>query len=81
MNTVVVDASVVVKLMLPELGSDAADALVAERRPLIAPELLYAECANVFWKRARREGLGSPEVDRLLEDLMDLRLESVPLRT
>lgn len=81
MSAVVVDASVVAKLALPEAGSVDADGLAAERRPLIAPELVYAECANVFWKHARREGLGSQEVDGLLEDLMSLNLLSVPLRT
>ena len=81
MSALVVDASVVVKLELPEAGSAEADRLLAARRPLMAPELLYAECANVFWKHARREGLGSGEVEGLLEDLMSLKLMAVPLRT
>lgn len=81
MNALVVDASVVVKLALPEAGSAEANRLLTTRRPLMAPELLYTECTNVFWKHARREGLGSREVDGLLEDLTSLKLVSVPLRT
>ena len=81
MSALVIDASVVVKLALPESGSAEADRLLAAGRPLMAPELLYAECANVFWKHARREGLGSGEVEVLLEDLMSLQMMSVPLRT
>ncbi|CAN5408388.1 hypothetical protein BH10PSE2_BH10PSE2_25160 [soil metagenome] len=48
----VVDSSVVVKWFVDE--KDAGLALDLRLRPLAAPDLLLAECANVFWKKARR---------------------------
>lgn len=50
----VVDASVAVKWLLIEEGRPAAMALLAGGQPLIAPELVIAEAANVLWKVARR---------------------------
>ncbi len=51
--TVVVDASVVLKWVIEEKGSAAAQTLI-ERHPLAAPDLLRIECANVLWAKARR---------------------------
>jgi predicted nucleic acid-binding protein len=48
---VVVDASVAIKWVVQEPGSDAALAL--RRGRLLAPDLLIAECANILWKKAR----------------------------
>ena len=48
--TIVVDASVVLKGVIEEDGSEAAGALVLEE-PLAAPELLMIECANVLWAK------------------------------
>ena len=45
--TVVVDASVALKWVIEEDGSEAAQALVV-RHPLAAPDLLMIECANVL---------------------------------
>ncbi|MDB5393861.1 MAG: PilT protein N-terminal [Rhodospirillales bacterium] len=56
MTKLVVDASVVVKWVVPEIGSqDAARLLKAA--PLAAPELLIAECANILWKKVQRKEL------------------------
>jgi predicted nucleic acid-binding protein len=51
--TVVVDASVALKWVIEEDGSEAAGALLLEE-PLAAPDLLIVECANVLWAKARR---------------------------
>ena len=51
--TVVVDASVALKWVIEEDGSDPAGALLLEE-PLAAPDLLVVECANVLWAKARR---------------------------
>lgn len=49
----VVDASVVMKWVFREDGS--AEALDLLRRGgLVAPDLVFAECANAFWKRTVR---------------------------
>lgn len=50
---IIVDASVALKWVLQEQDSDRAIALLA-REALAAPELLWVECANVLWVKARR---------------------------
>jgi hypothetical protein len=50
---IVVDASVALKWVIEEDGSDAAEALLLEE-PLTGPDLLLVECANVLWTKARR---------------------------
>jgi predicted nucleic acid-binding protein len=51
--TIIVDASVALKWVIEEDGSEAAGALLLEE-PLAAPDLLTIECANVLWTKARR---------------------------
>ncbi len=51
--TFIVDASVALKWVIEEEGSQTAQALVAEH-VLAAPDLLMIECANVLWTKARR---------------------------
>lgn len=51
--TLVVDASVALKWVIDEPGADRARALLANES-LVAPELFWAECANVLWTKARR---------------------------
>jgi predicted nucleic acid-binding protein len=51
--TVIVDASVALKWVIEESGSEAAAALLLGE-PLAAPDLLMVECANVLWTKARR---------------------------
>jgi len=57
MKKVVLDASVVVKLFFEEEHSKAAEQCVAQADELLAPDLLWAETANVIWKRQRRGDL------------------------
>ena len=47
----VVDASVAVKWVVPENGSDRARLLAQTK--LEAPDLLSVECANILWKKVR----------------------------
>lgn len=49
----VIDSSVVVKWFVKE--QDAAASLDLRFHPLAAPDLLLVECANVFWKKVRRD--------------------------
>ena len=48
----VIDASVAAKWMAPEPDTPLAEALLAD--DLIAPDLLYAEVANILWKKQLR---------------------------
>jgi predicted nucleic acid-binding protein len=50
----VVDASVAVKWVLPEVHSELADLLLGEERELWAPDLIWAEVGSIIWKRWRR---------------------------
>ena len=51
--SVVIDASVALKWVIEEDGSDAARNLLLDVA-LSAPDLLIVECANVLWAKARR---------------------------
>ena len=57
----VIDASVAVKWVVPEPDSDRAEALLDHA--LMAPDLLFAECANVLWKKVQRGELSKGEAD------------------
>lgn len=54
----IVDASVALKWVIREDGSDAARALLG-RETLIAPDLVFSEIANCLWKKWRRGELAS----------------------
>jgi len=60
--TVVVDASVAIKWVLDEPGSEAAARLQREE-PLAAPDLMIVECANVLWKKARRRDISRGQAE------------------
>lgn len=51
---IVVDASVALKWVVAEDGSELARNLV-KSETLVAPDLLWAECANALWVMARRK--------------------------
>jgi predicted nucleic acid-binding protein len=57
----VVDASVAVKWVVPEQGSKEAELLLDHG--LVAPDLLFAECANILWKKVRRGELTGDEAE------------------
>lgn len=50
---IVVDASVAVKWLVPEQGSDEADRLLSSSRKLFAPELIRVEVAAALTRRFR----------------------------
>ena len=58
---IVVDASVAVKWLVAEEGSDAADRLLTDGDDLYAPRLMASEIANALWRKAR---LGEIERDQ-----------------
>lgn len=66
-RTIVVDASVALKLVLPEPGSDRAHAL--QRSSLHAPDLLLVECANALSTMARRKVLTRAVAEECFERL------------
>jgi predicted nucleic acid-binding protein len=80
MSVFVVDASVVVKWFVPEIHSDAARRLLALPHEYIAPDLLFAETANTIWKKIRREELTAEEGRRLVADIGQIAVATVPCR-
>lgn len=78
MTTLVVDASVVIKWVIEETGTQ--DALALRRHRLLAPDLLIPECANILWKKVRRQELTGDEA-RLAARLIERAdIDFVPSR-
>lgn len=73
-STLVVDASVAAKWILPEEGRDGAVRLLElyqhEELDLIAPYLLIDEVGNVLWKRTKRGELTKEQAGRCFEQLL-----------
>ena len=65
---IVVDASVAVKWVLNESGSEAAFALRNDE--LIAPALLLAEAGNALWRRARIGEITADEANLRMSELL-----------
>jgi predicted nucleic acid-binding protein len=68
MSLYVVDASVVVKWLIPEEHSAEAVRLLEEHE-LIAPDLVLPEVGNIFWKMQRRGEMDPEEALSALETL------------
>lgn len=75
MTRYIVDASVAVKWVVPEIHSVAAGRLLAARHELFAPELLLAEITNVLWKKHRLKELAENEVLDIMKDLRRFPLQ------
>jgi len=73
----VVDASVALKWVIDEEGSEAASLLAGES--LTSPSLLLAECANALWAKARRREITADEILERLSLLLSAPVLLVPL--
>ena len=74
----VVDASVAVKWVIGEAGSENAAMLKGAR--LYAPDLWVAECANVLWKKAARKEISAEEAEAAAMALEAAEVELVATR-
>ena len=79
MNRLVIDASIAIKWVVEEEGTQQALAL-RRRAKLIAPELLVVECANILWKKVRRDELTSHEALLAARLLQAAEVELLPTR-
>jgi predicted nucleic acid-binding protein len=79
-NTLVIDASIAVKWVVQEDGTENALAL-RQRHKLIAPELLVAECANILWKKVQRHELSDAEALFAARLLQASDIELLPTRS
>ena len=66
MTALVVDASVAIKWLIGEDGSDAAERLLVQPLEFHAPELLKSEVASALWKNIIRGYFGLAEADAAL---------------
>jgi predicted nucleic acid-binding protein len=78
MKSRVVDASVVAAAFFHESHAEPARKLLVGGDPLLAPDLIYAELANVIWKRWSRSEIDAGEASLLLEDFLLLPLQIAP---
>lgn len=76
MSAYVVDASVVVKWVVDEVGSEEAAALRGDE--LQAPDWIQVECANVLWAKSRRKELTSNEAVERIALLLEAPVVLVP---
>jgi len=78
----VVDASVAAQLYVPEPLTSQAVALFAMLTQANAafhvPDLFYAECANIFWKKVQRAVCTPAESTKALSNILALPLHSSP---
>ena len=78
MTDLVIDAGVAIKWVIEERGS--REAFELHRHRLFAPELLVAECADVLWKKARRNELSIEEARLAARLLQRAEVELAPMR-
>ncbi len=74
---IVVDASVALKWVLDEPGSEGAAAL--RDHELIAPALWLAETANALWRHARTGDISDDEAASLFAELLQAPVASLPI--
>ena len=78
----VVDASVAAQLYVPEPLTSQAVALfgmLAQGNVAFhVPDLFYAECANIFWKKVQRAVCTPAESTKALSNILALPLRSTP---
>ncbi len=75
---IVVDASVAVKWVATEAGTDAALDLLDDKIFRIAPDFLLIEAANVLWMKVRRGELPREQADPSLDFIRSAIRRFVP---
>jgi predicted nucleic acid-binding protein len=75
----VVDASVLIKTIVEETGTVEAVTLLREHA-IVAPDLVFPECANVLWKKVRRAEFTREEAEVASQILQRIDMELVPSR-
>lgn len=80
MSVLCVDASIAIKWVIEETGTQEALALRKSAK-LIAPDLLISECANILWKKVQRKELHKDEALLAARLLQGAEIELVPTRS
>lgn len=79
MSALCIDASVAIKWVVKEAGTQ--EALALRNNALIAPDLLISECANILWKKVQRKELHKNEALLAARLLQGAEIELVPTRS
>ena len=74
-STLVVDASVALKWVLPEEDSELAEGLLDRGTPLHAPAFVFVELANALWFQMRAGKLDATDAAGCMRDLREAPLE------
>jgi predicted nucleic acid-binding protein len=74
----VIDASVVVKLFVPEEFSPEASSVLGDAYELHAPDLLVAEFGNALWKKVQRGSLTPVQASGIADSLAILPVQFHP---
>jgi predicted nucleic acid-binding protein len=77
--TLVIDASVAAKWVMPEPGADRAASLREADDELIAPSLIAAEIGSAIWKRAMWRELSLTDATHATEAALALLTRLVPM--
>ncbi len=80
MRPLIADASVATKCLLPESGSAESVGLLRTARPVLAPELVYAEVANALRNSVRRGLIGLERAEWALRVLQGMSITALPLK-
>ena len=76
--SLVIDASIAIKWVVTEPGTD--EALSLRRDRLFAPDLLIPECANILWKKVRRAEITEQEASLAARLLARAEVQLEPMR-
>jgi hypothetical protein len=77
-SALVIDASIAIKWVIEEEGTN--EALALRNQALAAPDLLIAECANILWKKVRRRELSDQEAEFAARLLARADIDLVAMR-
>src|SRR5437868_14432329 len=80
METLIIDASVAIKWVVQEDGTDAALGLRSRFR-FAAPELIVADCSNILWKKVQHGGIMREEAIMASRLLERSDIELLPMRS
>ena len=80
MSTLCIDASIAIKWVIEETGTQEALALRKSAK-LIAPDLMISECANILWKKVQRKELHKNEALLAARLLQGAEIELLPTRS
>jgi predicted nucleic acid-binding protein len=76
---VIIDASVALKWVIEEDGSAAARRLI-EDEELVAPDLIFIECANALWAKVQRKQIARADAMIAFAAIEAAPISSVPGR-